>query len=377
MALEEELTKKQLYRLLAWLYISVRERSAGELEARIQREQTGDKHQWNRLDLAAMEYVRIYEKLIEYCSRHFPGWVKADRLADETVVRVAAEKLFSWRLSEAEMRNIPALCSSLIEEGEKALPSPGRRIFELLPQAAREVVASIAQTKSFTKKQRLHLVRALNNILKRRDFYQANDFEKVDVGNEVKAFLERGETNLSDKKVERLNRLLLEASYPQLIEKNHVDKKDKDRLTYFKRVARIIYLEYINKRKEVPLTDEESSTVKEPQDKQPADTPVNVDIPVTVHIPNPQEEREEEEEKIRRRDELECMRECEQRLTPEERELIVAYVKDENKGQRKKDWRKKLAQKLSISPVTLRVRVHRIRKKLQKCRANCLKKKAM
>lgn len=66
----------------------------------------------------------------------------------------------------------------------------------------------------------------------------------------------------------------------------------------------------------------------------------------------------------------ECLEECLQRLPGAERELVLNYY--EKSKQAKIDFRKLLARSLEVEPTALRVRVHRIRAKIQKCVERCL-----
>ena len=70
----------------------------------------------------------------------------------------------------------------------------------------------------------------------------------------------------------------------------------------------------------------------------------------------------------------ECLHSCLQKLSPENRKLIVAYYAKEK--QAKIDSRNELAQQLGISLETLRVKVYRIRVSLLECIERCLERKA-
>lgn len=69
----------------------------------------------------------------------------------------------------------------------------------------------------------------------------------------------------------------------------------------------------------------------------------------------------------------ECLRSCLQKLSAENRKLIVDYYAKEK--QAKIDHRSELAQQFGISVQTLRVKVYRIRISLQGCIERCLKNK--
>ena len=70
----------------------------------------------------------------------------------------------------------------------------------------------------------------------------------------------------------------------------------------------------------------------------------------------------------------ECLRSCLQKLSAENRKLIVEYFAKEK--QAKIDHRSELAQQGGISVENLRVKVYRIRKSLQGCIERCLNNKA-
>jgi DNA-directed RNA polymerase specialized sigma24 family protein len=65
-----------------------------------------------------------------------------------------------------------------------------------------------------------------------------------------------------------------------------------------------------------------------------------------------------------------CLEHCLQRLTPENRELVLQYYQDEKRA--KIDHRKNLAEKLGIALNALRIRAHRIRLTLEKCLQECM-----
>lgn len=69
---------------------------------------------------------------------------------------------------------------------------------------------------------------------------------------------------------------------------------------------------------------------------------------------------------------IECLRECLQSLSSDNRELIIQYYQGE-KGARIEN-RKRLTERLKVSVNTLRMRALRLREKLQTCVEDCLKK---
>jgi DNA-directed RNA polymerase specialized sigma24 family protein len=69
-------------------------------------------------------------------------------------------------------------------------------------------------------------------------------------------------------------------------------------------------------------------------------------------------------------DRLECLRECLQTLSPDNRELILQYYHGEKSE--KIENRKKLIDRLKIPVNTLRMRALRLRERLQGCVEQCL-----
>jgi DNA-directed RNA polymerase specialized sigma24 family protein len=108
-----------------------------------------------------------------------------------------------------------------------------------------------------------------------------------------------------------------------------------DPALYFYGVARMIYLEYLRSR------------------------PTPVELAPVDFVEN--DERE-----------FDCLQQCVKRLTPKNRELILAYYG--NEGQHV-DQRRVLADRLGLEPNALWVRAHRIRQRLRDCVNRCLKEK--
>jgi RNA polymerase sigma factor (sigma-70 family) len=111
---------------------------------------------------------------------------------------------------------------------------------------------------------------------------------------------------------------------------------------YFSGVARYILLEYKNRMAQLRL------------------------LPTA-----PPKQNEEDDEDIER--DYECLDHCIERLTPANRELILEYYREEKQAMIEN--RKRLAERMGVTPNALRVRADRIRNNLQKCVANCLKQK--
>lgn len=117
----------------------------------------------------------------------------------------------------SEFIDWPGLCTRLSDEAQKLGGNPSRRILEVLPAEKRQVIAEVAGNGDVEDKS--EVVQTFNDILKLRGFYRASDFEKGLLTAEASTLLTRGQNNLTEEETEKLNRLLLEASYPLEIAK--------------------------------------------------------------------------------------------------------------------------------------------------------------
>lgn len=95
---------------------------------------------------------------------------------------------------------------------------------------------------------------------------------------------------------------------------------------------------------------------------------------VSLEEPELREPTTTESDEDKAEDMEECLRSCLQKLSAENRKLIVNYYAKEK--QAKIDHRSELAQQLEISVETLRVKVYRIRVSLQACIERCVENKA-
>jgi hypothetical protein len=139
-----------------------------------------------------------------------------------TCQKFVAELRERWNsplLKSVDIKDWPLFCMRLTRAVAESSPNPSKKIFELLPPALRETISDAAQANNFRLAQEANFVPAFNNILRRRDFYEPGAFAGVNITAEARMFLER-KVELSDREVQRLNRLLLEASYPEVIAKN-------------------------------------------------------------------------------------------------------------------------------------------------------------
>ena len=118
-----------------------------------------------------------------------------------------------------EIVDWPGFCLRLNRDGNDERPNPGARIWQLLPEGAQKAIRKAAQGKGLDEAGKKRVVDALNETLKGRDFYAEEAFKIVVLSDEAKELLKGDPRALSEADVRRLNRLLLEASYPDQIAK--------------------------------------------------------------------------------------------------------------------------------------------------------------
>ena len=81
----------------------------------------------------------------------------------------------------------------------------------------------------------------------------------------------------------------------------------------------------------------------------------------------------DETDHINQKERQRCFDKCLREIPVEEARLLIDYCGNEDQPNR--DVRRSLAERLEISPTALRIRVHRIKQKLEHCARKCLGEK--
>ena len=120
-------------------------------------------------------------------------------------------------LTEEDVTDWPGLCSTLLHQRDKK-ENPGHAIWsKLRTKALREAVDAMAQGTLFADDAKDKLLPALNRLLPRPELCEETGLASVECTEEARALLARDRKSLSAKEVRRLNRLLLDAAYPDSI----------------------------------------------------------------------------------------------------------------------------------------------------------------
>lgn len=115
----------------------------------------------------------------------------------------------------------PGLCARLSSDAGRGGPSPGRRIWELLPAKLHRVVEAASRGDRLLEADKRRVIAALNDLLTLRCFLRGEDFSTLALPEQATHML-RGDTPTppSDKQIQGLNRLVLEAYCPRHIAKS-------------------------------------------------------------------------------------------------------------------------------------------------------------
>lgn len=125
-------------------------------------------------------------------------------------------------LSEDDDIELPSLIKTLNDIAQQDQPNPGKRIWDLLPEKVRALFKKLNGVKKVPKEEDLStIIDALNNVLKRRDFYREEDFSTVELSQEVKELLKRNRDDLTIREVRKLNRLLFDYVFTFEIDASH------------------------------------------------------------------------------------------------------------------------------------------------------------
>lgn len=99
-------------------------------------------------------------------------------------------------------------------DARTGLPSPSRRVFEMASADVKAIMQAAYDDHGLDDAGKMIMRSYLNGLLRRRDFYAAEDFAGVDLAPATKALLQKGVDKLGDLELRRLNHLLLGDAFP-------------------------------------------------------------------------------------------------------------------------------------------------------------------
>lgn len=164
----------------------------------------------------------------------------------EVAYHPSPDGMRDWRIGEidyelqgfslfrlGDIKDWQSFLSKLIRDKNADQPSPGKTLWTLLPPETQALVENLASVTSIQEEDKSNIISALNVILNQRDFVsnvirdQKDYFPSIDffetLPSKVKKILDKHQSltrqgkELSTNEVQRLNRLLIEAAYPNEI----------------------------------------------------------------------------------------------------------------------------------------------------------------
>ena len=135
-------------------------------------------------------------------------------------------EVVTWRLDGNDVRDWRRLMQKVRTDGRLDEPSPSRQIFTSLDESLQSRLTKVkipdddedAGDRFEVRSVVEEFHKALNGTLKRTDFYDEESFNTVAIlSEELQELKKSGPETLSDTEAFRFNRLLLEASFPELV----------------------------------------------------------------------------------------------------------------------------------------------------------------
>jgi len=105
----------------------------------------------------------------------------------------------------------------LIKGGENTAPSSAAKIWHMFPEEARKLVREAHDQGRIAEEDRDAVLLGLNTILRDATLYEAALWPEAALKPELTDLLQRGLATLSEREVVRVNRLLIEAAFPQAV----------------------------------------------------------------------------------------------------------------------------------------------------------------
>ncbi len=119
------------------------------------------------------------------------------------------------RLTDDDILGREKLIAKIVAEGKSPEPSPGRRIWELLDDSAKQSLARQATDPQDGRRRQGILIQSLQKMISRRDFYRASDWANTKLSPAARTLAAKTLADLPDDQLARFNRLALDAAYPE------------------------------------------------------------------------------------------------------------------------------------------------------------------
>ena len=134
------------------------------------------------------------------------------------------ETIDSSLFSMGDILNWSGLCSKMNGDAHEDSPNPGKRIWHQLPKKIQSLIEVPTAETDLSAEDRSDIIAALNHLLEKRDLYQRRDFAQITLPAAARELLSQNQKEFSTSKIQKLNRLLIEAAYPHEIARNQEER---------------------------------------------------------------------------------------------------------------------------------------------------------
>lgn len=151
-----------------------------------------------------------------------PEWNTSQSQFDAKINPIADQSLFVGDpLFEFRDVNDWQKFAGEIVSGESNPKSPEGRVWELLASDGRELLKAANEGRELTFDEKVSAGLSIKNVLLKPDFYDAAAFSKIDIPDEAQKLIDVGILRLDPKyEITIINRLLMEASFPDTVRKS-------------------------------------------------------------------------------------------------------------------------------------------------------------
>ena len=205
------------------------EKESGELSKKIRNPQ----YVFNKDNLSSRLYISYYtyptDRLFEYDKFVISEFeIKMDRkgrISAKENVLLERKKYSNQKIDFTLTFTNDSISrwADLIDELKDHRTPAQQRIWNFLNDNLKQELTGWKFQYTIKEDIKKSVVEALNELLNEWNFYDSESFEKVKIDKEAKSLLKKGVDNLSEDEIKRLNRLLLEAIFPDYIAKSRLD----------------------------------------------------------------------------------------------------------------------------------------------------------
>ena len=194
--------------------------------------------------MGAMGAVGILDDILKLRRRHNTGLSARAKFTGQIITGLALGiylvnnpiTVSASYVYPRDVINWEALEDGLVAADESQDGGAAARIWERFPEEARNVVREARENNRIAEKDQRAVLLGLNNTLRDRTLYEAALWPEAAMKPELTSLLQRGLGALQEREVVRVNRLLLEMTFPQAIAESMPNLHTKLGLPGFKQV---------------------------------------------------------------------------------------------------------------------------------------------